>query len=147
MPSVSLERDDAACSSIELSAHTQRYEFAAYVCVGRRGKMRSLAVFAARVFHGRRNRRTNCKRNWHGRRMARRNQRTKWTDRDDMTVWPNRYDWSNGLSEWPTPQITKKYGSSFFTSVHIPIRIINNSHVDLYWFYHPTKFSILLRVM
>ena len=30
-----MERDDAACSSIEFSAHTQRYEFAAYVFVGR----------------------------------------------------------------------------------------------------------------
>lgn len=35
MPRVSMERDDAACSSIELSAHTQRDEFAAYACVGR----------------------------------------------------------------------------------------------------------------
>lgn len=30
-----MQRYDAACSSIESSAHTQRYEFAAFVFVGR----------------------------------------------------------------------------------------------------------------
>jgi len=84
------------------------------LCVCRAGgKMRSPAVFASRVFHARLNRRTNWKRNWNGQRMAKRNQRTNWTDRDDTSIRLIKR-----TERVANPQITKKYGRSFYVSSH-----------------------------
>jgi len=81
-----MERDDAACSSIELSAHTQRYEFAAYVFVGPRGLDEHTCSVCCQGI-SRPSEPTNKlkkKLKWSANGQAK--SRTKWTDRDDTSI-------------------------------------------------------------